>query len=511
MSPQRQPATTQLEFQGVSKQFFKVKALDGVSFAVKGGEIHGLMGENGAGKSTLLKILGGQYQPSAGQIRVNGQALILQNTRDSIAAGIAIIHQELQYVPDMSVADNLMLGHFLARFGFLRKSAALELVESELQRMGVDIDPRSTLRDLSIAQRQLVEICKALMREADIIAFDEPTSSLSHRETEILFHLVDDLKRKGKAIIYISHRMEEIYRLCDSCTVLRDGRNVISYPALASVPRNELINKMVGREIADIYNYQPRPLGPVVLQVDNLRAKAGDSPASFEVRAGEILGLFGLVGAGRSELVRMVYGADKRVSGEVRLQGKLVEQRGGKGRIQESIAQGMVFCPEDRKEEGIVGVRSVSENINLSTRRHDRIAGFFVNEAKEAATADHFIERMQIRTPGRQQEIRLLSGGNQQKAILARWLAEPDIRVLIIDEPTRGVDVGAKHEIYAVLYELARKGCSIIMVSSELPEVMGVADRVLAMCEGKITGEVRHGEAHESVLLKLALPSREVA
>jgi L-arabinose transport system ATP-binding protein len=498
---------TQLRFEAISKQFFKVKALDEVSFTVNGGEIHGLLGENGAGKSTLLKILGGQYQPTAGQIWVNGKALGLRNTRDAIAAGIAVIHQELQYVPHMSVADNLMLGHFIHRLGYLRQRAAMERVESELQRMGISIDPRATLRELSIAQRQLVEICKALMRDANIIAFDEPTSSLSHRETDILFRLVEDLQNKGKAIIYISHRMEEIYRLCDGCTVLRDGRNVVSYPALQAVTRDALISKMVGREISDIYGYRARPLGPVTLKVQDMRAKVGDHPLAFEVRQGEILGFFGLVGAGRSELVRMVYGADKRVSGDVWLSGKQLT----KDSIQESIAQGMVFCPEDRKEEGIVGVRSVSENINLSTRRHDRIAGFFVNDSKEDATADRFIDRMQIKTPNRMQEIRLLSGGNQQKAILARWLAEPDVKVLIIDEPTRGVDVGAKHEIYAVLYELASRGCSIIMVSSELPEVLGVADRVLVMCEGRIAGEVRYGEADESAVLQMALPTRAAA
>jgi L-arabinose transport system ATP-binding protein len=500
----------QLQFKAISKHFFKVKALDAVSFAVAGGEIHGLVGENGAGKSTLLKILGGQYQPSAGHIEVNAQPLALRNTRDSIAAGIAIIHQELQYVPDMSVADNLMLGHYLARFGYLRQTAALKLVTSELQRMGVSIDPRASLRKLSIAQRQMVEICKALMRDAAIIAFDEPTSSLSNRETDILFKLVDDLKARGKAIIYISHRFEEIYRLCDSCTVLRDGRNVISYPTLKAVSRDTLINKMVGRDITDIYAYQPRPLGPVALKVEDVRAKAGDTPLGFEVRQGEILGIFGLVGAGRSELVRRVYGADARASGRVWIAGQLLGGAAGMA-IAESIAHGMVFCPEDRKEEGIVGVRSVSENINLSTRRHDRIAGFFVNDAKEAATAERFIERLQIKTPSRHQPIRLLSGGNQQKAILARWLAEPNVRVLIIDEPTRGVDVGAKHEIYNVLYELARRGCSIVMVSSELPEVLGVADRVLVMCEGEMTGEFRHGEADESAVLNKALPAAEAA
>lgn len=499
--------STYLQFLSISKTFPGVKALDGVSFEVAEGQVHGLMGENGAGKSTLLKILGGQYTPSSGQILIGGQEQFFHSTSDSIAAGVAIIHQELQYIPDMSVADNLMLGHFISKFGYLREAAALELVRSELGRMGVDIDPRAKLRDLSIAQRQMVEICKALMRDAKIIALDEPTSSLSHRETDILFRMVDDLKRRNKALIYISHRLEEIYRLCDSCTVFRDGRKVVSYPSLGQVSQHELINQMVGREIADIYDYQARPLGPQVLRVENVQGKSVPRPLSFEVRQGEIVGFFGLVGAGRSELMKLVYGADKMHAGKIFLDDQELLELG----IQNSIAKGIVFCPEDRKEEGIVGGRSVSENINMSVRRHDRKFRFFVDDKKEAATADRFIKLLKIKTPSRAQEIRLLSGGNQQKAILSRWLAEPNVKVIIMDEPTRGIDVGAKHEIYAVMYELARKGCSIVMVSSELPEVLGVSDRIVVMCQGQIVGQVSHEAANENTVLEMALPKSATA
>ena len=496
-----------LQFLSISKQFPGVKALDGISFDVVEGQVHGLMGENGAGKSTLLKILGGQHAPTAGQILIAGQERRFHGASDSIAAGIAIIHQELQYIPDMSVADNLMLGHFISKFGYLREAAALELVSSELARMGVDIDPRAKLRNLSIAQRQMVEICKALMRDAKIIALDEPTSSLSHRETEILFRMVDDLKSKNKALIYISHRMDEIYRLCDSCTVFRDGRKVVSYPSLGTVSQHELINQMVGREIADIYDYQPRPLGPEMLRVEGVQGKSVPHPLSFKLRQGEIVGFFGLVGAGRSELMKLVYGADKIHAGKIFLQGQELQ----KVTIQNSIARGIVLCPEDRKEEGIVGGRSVSENINMSVRRHDRKFRFFVDDKKEAATADRFIQLLKIKTPSRSQEIRFLSGGNQQKAILSRWLAEPDLKVIFMDEPTRGIDVGAKHEIYAVMYELARKGCSIVMVSSELPEVLGVSDRIVVMCQGHIVGEVSHDDANENKVLSMALPTSATA
>jgi L-arabinose transport system ATP-binding protein len=335
-----------------------------------------------------------------------------------------------------------------------------------------------------------------------VIALDEPTSSLSHRETEVLFKLVRDLQADGRALIYISHRMDEIYALCDSCTIFRDGRKVASHEALGEIKRETLVAEMVGREISDIYNYRPRAAGDLRLSVSALEGHGLSAPASFEVRAGEIVGFFGLVGAGRSELMRLVYGAEKKRGGSVALDGRPIEVKSPA----HAIRAGIVLCPEDRKEEGIVAIASVEENINISCRRHDLRAGLFLNRAKEASTAERFIKLLKIKTPNRRQKIRFLSGGNQQKAILSRWLAEPDIKVVILDEPTRGIDVGAKHEIYNVIYELAERGCAVVMVSSELPEVLGVSDRVMVMREGAISGQLARGEANEAALLDLALP-----
>ncbi|WP_229708493.1 L-arabinose ABC transporter ATP-binding protein AraG [Silvimonas iriomotensis] len=491
-----------LEFRSISKSFPGVKALQDISFALEKGKVHGLLGENGAGKSTLLKILGGEYIPEEGQVLVDGKLQAFHNSRDAIAAGIAIIHQELQYVPELSVMENLLLGHMPTRMGFVDKREAIRWTRENLTRIGVDIDPEARLRDLSIGQRQMVEICKAVLRDATVIALDEPTSSLSHRETEILFKLVKDLRAQGKVLIYISHRLDEIFELCDGCTIFRDGRKVAEYNVLAEVTRDELVSKMVGREITDIFDYRPRELGDTCFEVHGIAGARVPQPASFSVRRGEILGFFGLVGAGRSELMRLIYGADKRSSGEV----KLADVRGNIGSIHAAIRAGLVFCPEDRKEQGIIGGRSVSENINISCRRHYRRWGFFVNDKAEASTAEGYIKLLRIKTPHRHQEIRFLSGGNQQKAILARWLAEQNLKVLIIDEPTRGIDVGAKNEIYQVLYQLAEKGVAIVMVSSELPEVLGVSDRIAVMCQGRITGELTRSEANEQKVLSLALP-----
>ncbi len=491
-----------LRFDNIGKVFPGVRALDGISFDVHGGQVHGLMGENGAGKSTLLKILGGEYQPDSGSVLVDGQPVRFASAAASIGAGIAVIHQELQYVPDLTVAENLLLGRLPNALGWVRKGDARRHVRERLQAMGVDLDPQAKLRKLSIAQRQMVEICKALMRNARVIALDEPTSSLSHRETEVLFKLVEDLRAEGRALIYISHRMDEIYRLCDACTIFRDGRRIASHAVLAEVPREQLVSQMVGREINDIYHYRPRPLGQTRLEVKALAGDALKAPADFSVRAGEIVGFFGLVGAGRSELMRVIYGADRKRGGALMLDGKPIEIR----RTGDAIRHGIVLCPEDRKEEGIVAMATVAENINISCRRHSLRAGMFLNGRKEAETAERFIKLLKIKTPSRRQKIRFLSGGNQQKAILSRWLAEPDLKVVILDEPTRGIDVGAKNEIYQVIYELAERGCAIVMVSSELPEVLGVSDRIVVMRQGRIAGEVTREGANEQVVLNLALP-----
>jgi L-arabinose transport system ATP-binding protein len=492
-----------LQFDQVSKHFPGVTALGGVSFEAHAGAVHGLLGENGAGKSTLLKILGGQYRPDGtGRLLLGGQECHFHSAADAIKAGIAVIHQELQYVPELTVAENVLLGRMPTRFGLLDRAKAHSIVAERLAAIGVDLDPDARLADLSIAQRQMVEICKAVMQDAQVIAFDEPTSSLSHRETEILFRLVHGLRAAGRTLIYISHRLDELYELCDACTIFRDGRKIVTHPVMANVARERLISDMVGRDIADIYDYRARPLGAERLRVRGMAGADVDGELDFAVRGGEVLGFFGLVGAGRSELMRLLYGADKRSAGSVQLDGAEVDPSGPSA----AIKAGIVLCPEDRKEQGILAQASVAENINISCRRNNLLGGLFLRHAKEAKLADDFIARLRIKTPNRDQEIRLLSGGNQQKVILARWLAEPGMKVLILDEPTRGIDVGAKNEIYRIIHEVAERGCCVIVVSSELPEVLGIADRVIVMREGRICGELSREEADETSVLRLALP-----
>ena len=493
---------TSLHLKEISKRFPGVRALDRVTFSAEPGSVHALIGENGAGKSTLLRILGGIYQPDSGSLLVGGTERHFQSAASSIAAGIAIIHQELHYVANLTIAENLLLGHLPNHYGLFRKGHAIRVAAGHLRRLGVDLDPRAKLRTLSIAERQMVEICKALLREAQIIALDEPTSSLSHHETEILFRLVRDLQNQGRLLIYVSHRLDEIFALCDACTVLRDGHTVATHQGLAGVSRAQLVEEMVGRKIADIYNYRPRPLGPNRIEVNDVTGKQVTQPASFAVRSGEVLGFFGLVGAGRSELMQLVFGAARPRSGSIKLDNQLLRAR----HPVDAIRRGIAFCPEDRKESGIIPIRSVTENINLTARQRGGMRGFFVDFRTEFKTSDGFIKRLGIKTPHRRQQIRLLSGGNQQKVILARWLNLPNLRVIIMDEPTRGIDVGAKHEIYNLIYELAERGCAVIVVSSELPELMGIADRMLIMRDGVITAEINRTDFSEHLALSLALP-----
>lgn len=488
-----------LQFDNVCKRFPGVLALGGVSFEARAGAVHGLLGENGAGKSTLLKILGGQYRPDGGRLLIGGRECHFHSAADAIAGGVAIIHQELQYVAELTVAENVLLGRLPTRFGLVDRAAARRLVVERLDAMGVDLDPDARLKDLSIAQRQMVEICKAMMQDAQVIAFDEPTSSLSHKETEILFRLVQQLRAAGRTLIYISHRLEELYTLCDACTILRDGRRISTHPVMADVSRERLISDMVGRELSDIYDYRVRPQGKARLRVQGVA-----DGCDFDGHAGEVLGFFGLVGAGRSELMLKLYGAERH-GGTVLLDGAPLNARGPA----DAIAAGLVLCPEDRKEQGIVATASVADNINISCRRHELAGGLFLRHGREAARADDFIKRLNIKTPHRDQEIRLLSGGNQQKAILARWLAEPGMKVLILDEPTRGIDVGAKNDIYRIIHEVAARGCCVIVVSSELPEVLGIADRVAVMRDGRIAGFLERGQASETAVLALALPGTQ--
>ncbi|WP_134682126.1 L-arabinose ABC transporter ATP-binding protein AraG [Paracoccus ravus] len=473
------------------------------SFGVEKGAVHGLMGENGAGSSTLIKIHSGDLAANGGSISIDGTELVYASARDAFDAGVIVIHQELQLVPELTVADNLTLGRFAASAGVISRRRMIEHVSRRLREAGIEIDPRRKVKRLSIGERQMVEIAKAVMLDARVIALDEPTSSLSSHESEVLFRLIERLRAEGKVILYVSHRLDEIFHLCDSMSVLSDGRLAVHHPVLADVTREQIVAEMVGREISDIWGWHPRPLGETRLKAEGISGENLPRPASFDLRAGEILGFFGLIGAGRSELMRLIFGADPRPSGRVLLDGQPVAASDPHGMIR----AGLVLCSEDHKHDGIVQGRSIEENITISSRRHSSRWGI-LNPRAEAATADRFIEKLRVRTPSRHQDILNLSGGNQQKVILGRWLSEQGIRVLIVDEPTRGIDVGAKSEIYELLYQLAEGGMAIIVVSSELPEVMGICDRLLVMCEGRISAELPRANFDEAAILSAALPDR---
>ncbi|WP_312627402.1 L-arabinose ABC transporter ATP-binding protein AraG [Scandinavium sp.] len=490
-----------LSFRGISKTFPGVKALTDISFDCYAGQVHALMGENGAGKSTLLKILSGNYAPSTGTLALKGQEVSFTDTTAALNAGVAIIYQELHLVPEMTVAENIYLGQMPHKGGIVNRSLLNYEAGLQLEHLGLDIDPQTPLKYLSIGQWQMVEIAKALARNAKVIAFDEPTSSLSAREIDNLFRVIRELRNEGRVIIYVSHRMEEIFALSDAITVFKDGRYVRTFDDMAQVNNDLLVQAMVGREIGDIYGWQPREYGVERLRLDDVKAPGVRQPISLSVKSGEIVGLFGLVGAGRSELMKGLFGGTRITGGQVSIDGKPVDIR----KPAEAIRVGMMLCPEDRKADGIIPVHSVRDNINISARRRHIRAGCLINNAWEADNAAHHIRSLNIKTPGAEQLIMNLSGGNQQKAILGRWLSE-EMKVILLDEPTRGIDVGAKHEIYNVIYALAASGVAVLFASSDLPEVLGVADRIIVMREGEIAGELLHESANEQLALSLAMP-----
>lgn len=495
-----------LQFDTISKRFPGVQALDRVTFAVAQASVHGLVGENGAGKSTLLKILSGYESPDDGLIILAGQTQSFHSPARAIEAGIAVIYQELNNVPEMSVAENLLLGQLPNRAGWVNKKKMHAAAKTALALLEEDIDPSAKLGSLPIAQRQMVEIAKALMRNAKVIAFDEPTSSLTEKETRKLFSIIKDLKSQGKVIIYVSHRLEEIFQICDSVTILRDSRRVQTFDDISSLDHDYLVRLMTGRDITDIYHYSSRPHGQTALEIEQLAGPGLSRPANLTVARGEILGLFGLVGAGRTELLKLICGAEKPEAGTVRVCGKKVRINSPRS----AIDNGITFCPEDRILEGIIPAAGVSDNINISTRRNFSRLGFIINEKAESQNAKSQITTLDIKTPSLKQPIMNLSGGNQQKAVLARWLSEK-MTVLLLDEPTRGIDVGAKTEIYSIIYELAQQGIAIIVVSSELPEVLGISDRIIVMRQGRIVCSLDRRDATEEKLLNYALPVLEEA
>ncbi|MDA5109213.1 sugar ABC transporter ATP-binding protein [Brevibacillus thermoruber] len=488
-----------LEMKEISKSFPGVKVLDGVQLNLKRGEVLALMGENGAGKSTLMKILGGIYQRDGGTIVVKGQTQ--ENMTPDIAAkrGIAIIHQELNLIPHLSVMENIFLGREFTygKSGFVNWSRMRTEAKRWLEQLAIDLDPATPVGELSVGQQQMIEIAKALSMQADILVLDEPTAALTNREIDALFDVIAALKRKGVGMIYISHRMEEIFQISDRITVLRDGRYVGTVRT-AETSLDELVKMMVGREITDRFPKVEVKPGEERLRMENLTVRGKLSGISFSVRSGEIVGVAGLMGAGRTEMAKALFGAERIDGGAIFVDGKPV-------RISQpidAIRAGIALVTEDRKEEGLVLPLSVRENIALPNLAKLASLGV-MNRRAEQALSDETIRRLLIKTAGGEQAAGSLSGGNQQKVVIGKWLATQP-KILILDEPTRGVDIGAKKEIYDIMNRLAQEGVAILMISSELPEVLGMSDRVLVMHEGRITGSFSRAEATQELIMHAA-------
>jgi L-arabinose transport system ATP-binding protein len=488
-----------LAIRDLGKSFPNVTALADISLDVRPGEILALMGENGAGKSTLLKILNGDYQPDTGTISLDGEVLHFASPRQARQAGVRVIYQEPEIIPGVSVAENIYAGELPSRGPFIDRARLDQLVAADLERYGFqNVLPTNLMGDqLSAAQRQLVEIARALKSRLRVIALDEPTSSLTDEEVDHLFGLVRRLRSDGVAIIYVSHRIREILRLADRVAVLRDGRLVAVRPA-AELNDNEIVRLMVGRELRDVFKRKRAVTDRVVLKVEGIRSD-WHKGIDFEVRAGEVVGFAGLVGAGRTELAKVIFGELPRDGGRIWVDGQEVQI----GSPTEAISAGIGFTPEDRKREGLVQVRSVLENTSLAILR--RLSRFhFVDRRRERRLVREFVDRLHVRTPSLDQEVGKLSGGNQQKVVLARWLAARP-KVLILDEPTRGIDVGAKAEIYQLIDELANDGLGIVFISSELPEILGLSDRIYVMQNGRVTGELAAEGATDQQVLNLAM------
>ena len=474
-------AAVLLRLEGITKRFPGVLALDGVSFDVRRGEVHAVCGENGAGKSTLMKVISGQYQPDAGALHYRGKVCQFQSPAESEAAGIAIIHQELNLVPHLSVAENIFLAREPRKGWLIDRVALRRNAQQCLSRLGVDIAPDALVKTLSVAQQQMVEIAKALSLNAQVLIMDEPTSSLTESETEKLFAIIHELKRAGVGIVYISHRLDELAQIVDRVTVLRDGRYV-STDRFADTSVEQIVAKMVGRSLDDVFPARHSvPTTDVLLRVEGLTRQGVFHDVNFELRRGEILGFAGLMGAGRTEVARAIFGADPIDAGQV----FLGEQRLSIRSPRDAVRHGLAYLSEDRKHDGLALKMTVAQNVTLANMEAVSNAAGMIQFTKEQEAARHFITALDIRTPSSAQEVRLLSGGNQQKLVISKWLFR-ESRVLFFDEPTRGIDVGAKYAIYQLLDRLASQGIGIVMISSELPEIMGMTDRVAVFHEGRL-------------------------
>jgi ABC-type sugar transport system ATPase subunit len=487
-----------LSMEHISKSFPGVRALDDAMLQARPGEVHALVGENGAGKSTLMKILTGALAKDAGVIRLNGSEVLISDPAGALALGISMIHQELNLIPYLDVGQNIFLGREPLRSGGrIDWNALYAHTQAQLDLMQIDLDSHATVGHLSIAQQQMVEIAKALSRQARLIAMDEPTSSLTERETARLFDLIRSLKSQGVTIIYISHRLEEIFDIADTVTVLRDGKWVGTYP-VREVTSADLVQKMVGREVEDLFKKEAAARQNIVLQAKNVSSAGFLHDISFDLYRGEILGLAGLVGSGRTTLARTLFGAEAIERGEIWIEGKRVRIDSP----QDAIRCGIGLVPEDRKEQSLFLNMAVADNITMSALPKLSTAGL-IDFRRLRRVAREYVDTLDIRTPSLTQRIRNLSGGNQQKVAISRWLTL-NPHILIMDEPTRGIDVGAKAEIHALMSQLAKQGMGILMISSELPEILGVSDRILVMREGRIAAEFTREQATQEKIMLAA-------
>ena len=487
-----------IEMRGIDKSFGSNQVLKQAGFTLESGEVHALMGENGAGKSTLMKILTGVYTKDAGTVLVDGKEVNYKNPQEAEKAGIVFIYQELNVMFDLTVEENLFMGKEIhGKFGICDKIAMQKKAQEALNILGVNISPKTVMAELSVGQQQMVEICKALMADAKVIIMDEPTAALTQSETAALFKVIESLRKKGVSMVYISHRMEEIFELCDRITVLRDG----SYIGVKNIPEtnmNEIVKMMIGREIGERYPSRNVKIGKEVLKVKELTRKGTFHDVNFSVRAGEVLGVSGLMGAGRTEIMQAIFGNLSYESGTIEIDGKEVKISNPR----QAMEHGIGFITEDRKTEGLMLDKSIRENISLCNLRRISKSSVISREAEKNMVAEA-IKDLHIKCFGSYHECNNLSGGNQQKVVLAKWiLTNP--KILILDEPTRGVDIGAKKEIYSIINKLAAQGVAIIMVSSELPEVLGMSDNIMVVREGEVRGIISYEEANQERVMTLA-------
>ncbi|MGB9857541.1 MAG: sugar ABC transporter ATP-binding protein [Dictyoglomaceae bacterium] len=492
-----------IRMEGISKAFPGVQALDRVDFEAYPGEVMGLVGENGAGKSTLMKILSGAYKKDAGRIYLDGKRIEIEDPYHAQRLGISTIYQEFNLTPNQTVAQNIFCNRepkkngVLGKLGFVDREKMEEEAKKILEIVGADVSPKELVRNLSVAEKQMVEIAKALSFKAKIIIMDEPTSALGPEEVEKLFEIIRQLKSQGIAVIFISHRLEEVFKIADRITVLRDGKLVGIMRKEEATPE-KVIYLMVNRPLTEMFKKEEAKLGEVVLEVKNLSKKGVVENINFKLYKGEILGIAGLVGSGRTEMVRLIFGADKKDSGEIYLEGKKVEINSP----EDAVRLGIGFVPEDRQNQGLILKLAVRENIGIPILKK-LVNLLFINKGKLNSIAKEFVQKLNIKTPSLLQKVLYLSGGNQQKVVLAKWLSLSP-KVLILDEPTRGIDVGAKVEVHAIMNQLAKSGIGIIMISSEMPEVLAMSDRILVMNEGRLVAEMSKKEATQEKIMAYA-------